>query len=217
MLTPTKKAAGGFKTTTATATHNATDFIAAGARQASAGTVFTACPSQRTDRLEYRAAGPRDRIHAGASHTTKQAGNLPDSEVFSRSEFEAGPTFRLSDGFGAGSAYPQGRQHNLFCVTKPSSTLCPSQADGGLSVRQGTETMTKVNTHPTPALGTPSRLARQQAIENALGDALHFIRTDHPDHSLCLATAHARRALSMLKQACAEVSQAIRAGMDGAA
>jgi hypothetical protein len=30
MLTPTEKAAGGFETTTATATHHATDFIAAG-------------------------------------------------------------------------------------------------------------------------------------------------------------------------------------------
>ena len=30
----------------------------------------------------------RATVRAGARHTTKQAGNLPDSEVFSRSEFE---------------------------------------------------------------------------------------------------------------------------------
>ena len=35
-MTPIKKAAGGFKTTTATATHNATDFIAASVRQSGA-------------------------------------------------------------------------------------------------------------------------------------------------------------------------------------
>ena len=40
MLTPTKKAAGGFETTTATAIHNATDFIAAGDSQADAVGTF---------------------------------------------------------------------------------------------------------------------------------------------------------------------------------
>ena len=35
-MTPVKKAAEGFKTTTATATHNATDFIAASVRQSGA-------------------------------------------------------------------------------------------------------------------------------------------------------------------------------------
>ena len=42
--TPIKKAAGGFKTTPATASHNATDFIAACARQASATATFRAKP-----------------------------------------------------------------------------------------------------------------------------------------------------------------------------
>lgn len=77
--------------------------------------------------------------------------------------------------------------------------------------------MTTVNTPTTPALGNTSPLARQQAIETALADALYFIRTDHPGHSLCLATARTRRALSMLKQANAEVSQAVRAQIGGAA
>ena len=215
--TPIKKAAGGYHTTTATTSHNATDFIATGASKTSAGQAFYAFPDQRTDRLQYRVVGPRDTVHAGARHTTKQAGNLPDSEVFSRSEFESVLIFQRRDGYGAGSAYPQGRQHNLFCVSKPSSTLCPRQADGCFSVQQGTESMINVNTQPTPKTGNPSPLIRQQAIESALEDALHFIRTDHPGHSLCLATARTRRALSMLKQANAELSQAVRAQIGGAA
>ena len=77
--------------------------------------------------------------------------------------------------------------------------------------------MINVNTQPTPKTGNPSPLIRQQAIESALEDALHFIRTDHPGHSLCLATARTRRALSMLKQANAELSQAVRAQIGGAA
>ena len=72
--------------------------------------------------------------------------------------------------------------------------------------------MTTVN---TPITSKPDTIARQQAIETALESALHFIRTGHPDHSLFLATARARRALSMLKQSCAEVSQAVRAPREG--
>ena len=65
--------------------------------------------------------------------------------------------------------------------------------------------MTKVNTHPTPALGTPSHLARQQAIENALSTALYFIRLPNTESGLKAATGRAIRAASMLKQACAEI------------
>ena len=72
--------------------------------------------------------------------------------------------------------------------------------------------MTTVN---TPITSKPDTIARQQAIETALESALHFIRTGHPEHSLFLATARARRALSMLKQSCSEVSQAVRAPMEG--
>jgi len=45
MLTPIKKAAGGLRTTTATTTHNAIDFIASGERQASAGSSLAALVS----------------------------------------------------------------------------------------------------------------------------------------------------------------------------
>ena len=37
---------------------------------------------QRTDRLQYRAVKPRDTIHVGAQHTTKQAGNPPTARFF---------------------------------------------------------------------------------------------------------------------------------------
>ena len=143
---------------------------------------------------------------SGASHTTKQADNLPDTEVFSRSEFEDGLSFQGVHGYGAGSAYPQGRQHNLFCVTTPSSTLRPSQADGGLSVQQGTKAMTTVNTPNPPASGNPSALIRQQAIENALSAALYFIRLPS-ESGLQAATGRAIRAVSMLNQACAVVRE----------
>ena len=196
MLTPTKKAAGGLRTTTATATHNATDFIAAGARQASVGRAFHALPCQRTDRLQYRAAGPHDRIHPGASNTTKLAGNLPDSEVFSRPEHF---------GFGRdGLVRKAGRMTNfMFETSRPPAAR--SNAASGLQSQLGAEAMTTVNTHPTPALGTPSRLARQQAIENALTTALYFIRLPSTESGLKAAPGRAIRAASMLKQACAEI------------
>ena len=193
-------------TTTATATRNATDFIAAKAFQTGAGAAFHAKPCTGIDRRQYRAVRHRARILPDAIHTTKQAGNLPDSEVFSRSEFEDGLRFQGIHGYGAGSAYPQGRQHNLFCVDIPSSTLRPIQPEGGLSVQQGTKAMTTVNTITTPKTGTTATLARQQAIENALTTALYFIRLPTTDSGLRAATGRAIRAASMLKQACAEIS-----------
>ena len=66
--------------------------------------------------------------------------------------------------------------------------------------------MTKVTTPTTPATGTPSPLARQQAIENALTTALYFIRLPHTESGLKAATGRAIRAASMLKQACAEIT-----------
>ena len=153
----------------------------------------------------------RAKVRFGAQHTPKQAANIPDSDVFSRSEFEDGLSFQGIHGYGAGSAYPQGRQHNLFCVLKPSSTLCPQQADGGLSVQQGTKTMTNVNTPTTPANGITSTLARQQAIENALSMALFHIRHGDTQLGIHAATAKAIRAASLLKQACTEIQISGRA------
>ena len=65
--------------------------------------------------------------------------------------------------------------------------------------------MTKVNTTPTPKTGNASPLIRQQAIENALSDALHLVRTTGTQHGIHAATGRAIRAASMLKQACAEL------------
>ena len=65
--------------------------------------------------------------------------------------------------------------------------------------------MTTVNIIITPAPGTPSHLARQQAIENALTTALYFIRLPSTESGLKAATGRAIRAASMLKQACAEI------------
>lgn len=65
--------------------------------------------------------------------------------------------------------------------------------------------MTPVNTPTTPKSGNPSPLARQQAIENALSDALDLVRTTSTQRGIQLATGRARRALSLLKQSCAEI------------
>ena len=66
--------------------------------------------------------------------------------------------------------------------------------------------MTTVNTTTTPKTGNTATLARQQAIENALTTALYFIRLPTTDSGLRAATGRAIRAASMLKQACAEIS-----------
>ena len=66
--------------------------------------------------------------------------------------------------------------------------------------------MTTVNTITTPTLGHTSRINRQQAIENALATELFFIRQPTTDSGLRAATGRAIRAASMLKQACAEIS-----------
>ena len=62
--------------------------------------------------------------------------------------------------------------------------------------------MTTVNTILTPKTGNTSPLIRQQAIEAALSDALHLVRTTGTRHGIHAATGRAIRAASMLKQAC---------------
>lgn len=70
--------------------------------------------------------------------------------------------------------------------------------------------MTTVNTTTTPKMGNPSPLTRQQAIESALSDALHLVRTTGTQQGIQLATGRAIRAASMLKQACAELASEVR-------
>jgi hypothetical protein len=62
--------------------------------------------------------------------------------------------------------------------------------------------MTNVTTPTAAPLDT---VARQQAIENALGMALHYIRTIDTQHGIQAATGKAIRAVSMLKHACTEL------------
>ncbi len=78
-------------------------------------------------------------VQPGAIHTMKQAGHHPESVVFSRPKFTA-TGLPVAHGYGAGSAYPRGRQHGLFHVDIPSpTTLWPIQSFGGFSVQQGTK------------------------------------------------------------------------------
>jgi hypothetical protein len=145
-----------------------------------------ATPGQRTP------ARGRDSIHVGASNTTKLAVDLPDSEVFSRSE---------SFGFGRdGLVRKAGRTANFVFETSRPPVAHSNAASGSLS-QLGAETMTKVNTPTTSSL---DKIARQQAIENALSAALYFIRLPGTPSALHAATGRANRALSLLKQSCAE-------------
>lgn len=72
--------------------------------------------------------------------------------------------------------------------------------------------MTTVNTTPTPEaapLGItpatfPGSVQRQIAIETALADALYYIRMPYSVRTLRATTARTRRALTLLKQVCAE-------------
>ncbi len=141
------------------------------------------------------------KVIPGARHTTDNAGSLSDNEVFSRPEFsDVGLPHIYS--FGAGSAYPQGRQHGVIHVSKPSSTFWPRQPCGGFQSHNGEETMPTVNTTTTPSMG---HVERQQGIENALSAALFHIRQSHTNESLWAATGRASRALTLLKQACTEM------------
>ena len=156
-----------------------------------------------------------DRIHIGASHTTKQAGDLSENEVFSRPNTSV---------FGAGSAKPQGWQHNLFCVTTPSPTRWSSQSASGFQVQQGTETMstsTRAIT-PTNSLETvlrsilaevsPGRrpFSSDSFLPDHLIDAALLALAQH-DHQDTAAQQHAFNALSTAAWHCArgEPAQAL--------
>ena len=69
-----KKAAGGLKTTTATASHNATDFIAACARAASAKASFDLKPYAGTHDNEAKRFTTLQAQFAKHGHTLDQSG-----------------------------------------------------------------------------------------------------------------------------------------------
>ena len=144
----------------------------------------------------------RDTFHATPEllelvleNTIKLAGNLPDSEVFSRPE---------SFGFGRdGFVRKASRTTNfVFSTSRPPVAL--EKAACGFQSQLGARTMAKANT--TPLTGNTSPLARHQAIENALSMALFHIRKGDTQHDIHSAMAKASRAASLLKQACTEVA-----------
>ena len=196
---PIKKAAGVCKTTTATTSHYATNFRAAGARQASAEAAIRA----GIGRQRYRAAGAVLQLSSVHENTLEIAGNLPDSEVFSRPKFKDDLSFEGIYGYGRdGLVRKAGRMAiSMFSTSRPPVAL--EKAASGLQSQIGAETMTTVNTTTTPKSGNTSPLARQQAIENALSMALYHAR--HGE--IHAAIGRAIRATSMLKQACSEVRE----------
>ena len=137
-------------------------------------------------------------IHSGAENTIDTAGNLPDSEVFSRPKFK---------GFGRGECLSARTAAWLYPCFRPRvHPDRPKSEKDGFQSHTGAKAMTTVNTITTPKTGNTATLARQQAIENALTTALYFIRLPSTDSGLRAATGRAIRATAMLKQACAEIS-----------
>ena len=205
MLTLTKKAAGGLKTTTTTATHNATDFIATGKRHASAGAAFHAKPCAGIDRRQYRAAKGCAKVISTSAMEPVLENTVIDSEAF---------THALSWVFSRPNTLVYGRDglvreagrmaESMFSTSRPPVAL--EKAASGYQSHSGAKAMTTVNTITTPQTGNTATLARQQAIENALTTALYFIRLPNTDPAaLRAATGRAIRAVSVLKQACAEI------------
>ena len=204
-----RKAVRGFHTLTAIKnthsknTMNTIKNIAACARQICAASRFSVNPSTGMGKLESTLKRAVLKFSPVLENTIGIAGNPPDSGIFSRSKF-IGTGFSVSHGFGRDGWCGNARRMAIpmFSTSRPPVAL--ENAACGLQSRIGAETMTTVN---TPTTSRPDTNARQQAIESALESALHFIRTDHPGYSLCLATARARRALSLLKQACADAAK----------
>lgn len=213
MKTQKRKAAGGYHTTTTAITKTYPN-VAPGCKKR-----YTVCKCCATFCSTPELLGP---VH---KNTIKLAGNLPDSEVFSRPKFI---------GFGRdGLARKVGRTTNfVFLTSRPS--FARKNAKDGFQSQLGARTMTNVismasvraahsvQTHAQipafkPAPVSPERVfkthavERQQAIENALSMALHYVRCSETPSNIHAATVKALRAVSMLKQACAESNTSGRA------
>ena len=101
-------------------------------------------------------------IPSGASHTTYQAGYLPDNEVFSRPKFLLNAVLRrFHVGFGAGSVLTARRRHGLVHVTIPSPTFALVRRMVVFESHQGVKTMTIT----TPKTGTQSPTSRKSAAK----------------------------------------------------
>ena len=134
----------------------------------------------------------------GAEHTTTEAADLPDSEVFSRPEFMV---------LGVGSRYPQGRGHRFGGVFKPH--VHPVDLNNRRMVfvtPEGVKAMSKVyhlasrSAAPTlPATGTSHDPIKLYAdAHNALAMALHYLRT--PSGNLPGAARKTVQALGALRR-----------------
>jgi hypothetical protein len=128
----------------------------------------------------------------GAKNTTKQARSLSDIEAIFMPKFY---------GFGQDGLTRKDGRTTCFVFLHPAHLLCLKSAASGFQFNKERETMTKVN---TPTSSTTDKIARQQAIENALSTALFHIRQPSTSTALFAATGRASRALTMLKQACAD-------------
>ncbi len=184
---------------------NATNFIAACARQASAGAFIRAIPCHGIGKTDKGAAKGCATVLFGAENTMEYADNLPDSEIFSRLKFKDALSFERIYGFGREWLVRKAGRMAYSMFSTPVHQLRLESATGGIQSQYGAEAMTTVNTHLTPKTGNTSLLIRQQAIETALSDAVHLVRTTGTQHGIHAATGRAIRAASMLKQACAEI------------
>ena len=148
----------------------------------------------------------RDTFHSGAEHTIDNAGNLPDSEVFSRPEF-LDVALRHVKVLGLGVVNRKVTSMALSMCSNPAPpAIGLNTVASGFQSHNGARTMTTANTPTTPATGNTSLLARHQAIENALSMALFHIRKGDTQQDIHAATSKAIRAASLLKQACTEVA-----------
>ena len=174
---------------------------------------FQGLAGQRTNRLEYRSVQPRDTIQIGAKDTIDIAGNLPDSEVFSRPEFDAGLIFQGSDGFGRdGLVRKAGRMAISMSLTS-RPPVARKEAASGFQSRIGAKTMTNVipmararATESTQSHTSSLDIPQQQAaIENALAMAAYYMRQPRTPETLHAAIGKTSRAMTLLKQSYAEV------------
>lgn len=175
-----------------------------------------------------RLARSRAKVLPGAKNTTKQAVYLPVSKVFSCPKFKVLDVGRVYPQGWPHNLFCVLKPHVHSADLRSQRVVFQS--------RQGAETMTTTTPKAAPLGTTPAitsnttlgrllhtriiqrrypaltapkvepTIARQQAIENALSMALHYIRTTDTQQGIQAATAKAMRAVSMLKQACNELT-----------
>ena len=115
---------------------------------------------------------------AGSAENTKQAGNLPDSEVFSRPEFCWYGASHVRDGFGRGGRSGNARRSTCFEFSHPVHPHCPKSGARGFQVQQGTGMPTIITVKkrtsvapniPPAELTAQARQRLQEAIDLLAG------------------------------------------------